>query len=95
MSGGGTPGSGTVEGGKKDEKKAGMNMSEVEITLTPEEIEGLDENALKALYEERVKTQTMEGEICRDVAGHEAQQKRKATKQADDKAAKKAKDFKF
>jgi hypothetical protein len=30
--------------------------SDVDVALTPEEIEGLDEAALKALYDEKVKT---------------------------------------
>ena len=72
--------------------------TDVEVTLTPEEMEGLDEAALKALYEERV-AEARAGNRREDfsdlVAAKAAQQKRKLDQQKGGAANKKQKDFKF
>lgn len=85
---------------KKGEKKGKgvLQSTEIEVNLTPEEVEGLDEAQLKALYEEKVaeaKAQSRREDFSDLVAAKAAQQKRKIAQKAEDKAAKKAKDFKF
>lgn len=77
----------------------GAGVSDVEVTLLPEELEGLDEAAVAALYEEKVAAARAEQkpeDFSEMVAAQAAAQKRKIQRQADAKAAKKAKDsFKF
>lgn len=70
---------------------------DVEVTISPEELEGLDEDALKQLYNERM--QEMRSANKREdfsdmVAAKAMQQKRKLAAKQDSKS-KKAKDFKF
>jgi splicing factor 3B subunit 2 len=75
-----------------------LQSTEIEVNLTPEEVEGLDEAQLKALYEEKVaeaKAQSRREDFSDLVAAKAAQQKRKIAQKAEDKAAKKSKDFKF
>jgi splicing factor 3B subunit 2 len=70
----------------------------VEVTLAPEELEGLDEAAIAALYEERVaaaRAANAREDFSDMVAAHNAAAKRKAAARADTRAAKKQKDFKF
>lgn len=88
-------------GGKKDRKKLGVLQNlptDVEVNLTPEEVEGLDETALRQLYEDRLaeaRGANKREDFSDMVAARAAQQKRKNAAQ-DDKAAKKSKgDFKF
>eukprot|EP00873_Tetraselmis_striata_P035015 jgi/Tetstr1/455279/TSEL_042115.t1 len=71
---------------------------DVEVTLTPEEIEGLDDDAVKKLYAQRVEElkAANKGEDFSDmVAAKAVQQKRKAAAKEQEKAAKKQKEFKF
>ncbi|KAF8068310.1 SF3B2 [Scenedesmus sp. PABB004] len=86
-----------AEGGGK--KKPG---TDVEVTLSPEELEGLDDAAIKALYESKLAAAQAAAKGDREdfsdmVAGHAAAQKRKIQQRADTRAAKKQKDkdFKF
>jgi splicing factor 3B subunit 2 len=70
----------------------------VEVTISPEELEGLDEAAIRALYEERVaqvKAANAREDFSDMVAEDAAARKRKMTARADARAAKKQKDFKF
>ncbi len=69
--------------------------ADVEVALTPDEIEGLDEAALKALYDGKVAEANRREDFSDMVAAKAAQLKRKMAQKADDKASKKAKDFKF
>lgn len=48
---------------------AGVGGGDVEVTLLPEELEGLDEAAIKALYEERA-AELRVGGWCLVVGGH-------------------------
>ncbi|KAF5840669.1 hypothetical protein DUNSADRAFT_15912 [Dunaliella salina] len=72
---------------------------DVEVTLTPEEMEGLDEGGLKALYEQKlaeVRAGNKREDFSDMVAAKAAQQKRKAQQKADGgKKQKTGKDFKF
>ena len=71
--------------------------TDIEVNLTPEEVEGLDDAALKQLYEERLAEARGKREDFSDmVAARAAQQKRKSSAQ-DDKTSKKSKGdgFKF
>lgn len=74
---------------------------DVEVTLTPEELEGLDNEGIRALYEAKVAAAQAAAKAEREdfsdlVAGHAAAQKRKAAARADSRAAKKQKEtFKF
>lgn len=71
------------------------------MTLTPEELEGLDNEGIRALYEAKMAAAQAAARADREdfsdmVAGHAAAQKRKAAARADSRAAKKQKDtFKF
>lgn len=78
----------------------GLAPADVEVNLSPEEIEGLDEAAVRALYEEKVaalRAADRREDFSDLVAAKAAQQKRKAAAKADGgKGAKKAKgDEKF
>jgi len=72
---------------------------DVEVTLTPEEIEGLDDEAIKKLYAQRVeeiKSSNKHEDFSDMVAAKAAQQKRKGAAKEQERAAKKQKDtFKF
>ena len=72
--------------------------TDVEVNLTPEEVEGLDEAALKQLYEDKLaeaRGATKREDFSDMVAARAAALKRKNAGQ-DDKSAKKSKgDFKF
>ncbi|KAG2445639.1 hypothetical protein HXX76_000249 [Chlamydomonas incerta] len=75
--------------------------ADVEVTISPEELEGLDEAQVKALYEARVaemRAGSKREDFSDMVAAKAAQQKRKQAAAADNKAAKKSKgsdNFKF
>lgn len=73
--------------------------SQIEVTLSPEEIEGLDEAAIRQLYEERVeqmKQATRREDFSDMVAAKAAQQKRKLAQKQSGKAKKqKEEKFKF
>ncbi|KAK9818025.1 hypothetical protein WJX72_005866 [[Myrmecia] bisecta] len=72
--------------------------SDVEVAIDPEELEGLDDAAIKALYESRLAEQraTSAREDFSDlVAQKAAQQKRKAAERKEAGKAKKQKEFKF
>jgi len=75
--------------------------ADVEVTLSPEELEGLDNDGIRALYEAKMAAAQAAARAEREdfsdmVAGHAAAQKRKAAARADARAAKKQKDsFKF
>uniref|UniRef100_A0A061RQR5 Splicing factor 3b subunit 2-like n=1 Tax=Tetraselmis sp. GSL018 TaxID=582737 RepID=A0A061RQR5_9CHLO len=73
--------------------------TDVEVTLTPEEIEGLDDDAIKRLYAQKVqeiRAANKPEDFSDLVAAKAAQQKRKALAKESEKAAKKQKDsFKF
>lgn len=76
----------------------GLMPTDVEVTLTPEELEGLDEAGIKALYDEKVaevRSANRHEDLSDMVAKNAAAQKRKLAAKSDDKASKKAKDFKF
>ncbi|KIY97813.1 hypothetical protein MNEG_10147 [Monoraphidium neglectum] len=76
---------------------------DVEVTLLPEELEGLDEAAVKALYEEKaaeMRAAQRKEDFSDMVAAQASLQKRKIQQRADAKATKKGKggagaDFKF
>ena len=71
---------------------------DVEVTISPEELEGLDEAAIRALYEERmaqVKAANAREDFSDMVAEDAAARKRKIAARADARATKKQKDFKF
>jgi splicing factor 3B subunit 2 len=74
---------------------------DVEVTLSPEELEGLDNEGIRALYEAKLAAAQAAAEPDREdfsdmVAGHAAAQKRKIAAKADARAAKKQKEsFKF
>jgi len=82
-------------------KKLGVlaNMpTDVDVAITPEEIEGLNEAELKALYESKLaeaRAANRREDFSDMVAAKAAQQKRKMAQKADEKASKKSKDFKF
>jgi splicing factor 3B subunit 2 len=73
----------------------------VEIALTPEELEGLDDDGIRQLYEEKLAAARSAKASGREdfsdlVAGKAAQQKRKLAQQKEAQAAKRSKtDFKF
>lgn len=73
----------------------------MEIALTPEELEGLDDEGIRGLYEEKLAAARAAKASGREdfsdmVAGKAAQQKRKLAQQKEAQAAKRAKsDFKF
>lgn len=75
--------------------------ADVEVTLSPEELEGLDNEGIRALYESKLAAaraaEAPDREDFSDmVAGHAAAQKRKIAAKADARAAKKQKEsFKF
>lgn len=75
--------------------------TDVEVTLSPEELEGLDNEGIRALYEAKVAAAQAAAKAEREdfsdmVARHAAAQKRKIQERADTRAAKKQKDsFKF
>jgi splicing factor 3B subunit 2 len=75
--------------------------ADVEVTLTPEELEGLDNEGIRALYEAKMAAAQAAARVDKEdfsdmVAGHAAAQKRKMAARADTRAAKKQKDsFKF
>lgn len=80
-----------------------LRGEEVEVTLDPEELEGLDEAGVAALYQERLAL-AKGGEVGADgredfsdmVAKQAASSKKKMAQRAEAKAAKKGKDsFKF
>lgn len=80
----------------KGKKRAG-GPGDVEVTISPEELEGLDEAAVRQLYEERMqemKAANRREDFSDMVAAKAAQQKRKLAQKNDTKA-KKQKDFKF
>ncbi|KAG1665007.1 hypothetical protein FOA52_014687 [Chlamydomonas sp. UWO 241] len=98
------PGTQTADGGEgagkagKGSKKLGMLAglpTDVDVALTPEEIEGLDEAALKELYDAKVAEARGGGreDFSDMVAAKAAQQKKKIAERADKKS--KSKDFKF
>ena len=74
---------------------------DVEVAIDPEELEGLTEQEMEELYNERLASAKAGAAGGREdfsdmVAAKAAQLKRKATQQKDGKAAKKAKDsYKF
>ena len=75
---------------------------DVEITISPDELEGLDPAAVRALYEAKLAEAGGGGAVGREdfsdlVAGHAAAQKKKIAQRAEARAAKKSKDkdFKF
>jgi len=79
-------------------KSQAVGSADVEVTLTPDEIEGLDDESIKKLYAQRVEDMRSanRGEDFSDmVAAKAVQQKRKAAAKQEEKAAKKQKDFKF
>lgn len=72
----------------------------MEVTLSPEELEGLDNEGIRALYESKVAAAKAAAPGREDfsdmVAAHNVARKRKDQKIADAKAAKKQKEsFKF
>ena len=73
--------------------------NDVDVTLTPEELEGLDEAGIKALYEEKLaeaRSSNRHEDLSDMVRQNAAAQKRKLAAKSDDKAGKKAKEsFKF
>lgn len=74
-------------------------VNDVEVALTPEEIEGLDEAGIKQLYDAKVaeaRAANKREDFSDMVAAKAAQQKRKLQQKADaNKKAKTGKDFKF
>jgi splicing factor 3B subunit 2 len=74
---------------------------DVEVTLSPEELEGLDNEGIRALYEAKMAAAQQAAKAEREdfsdmVARHAAAQKRKIAERAETRAAKKQKDsFKF
>ncbi|GBF91105.1 splicing factor 3B subunit 2 [Raphidocelis subcapitata] len=96
-----------IPGAAGDKRRAGGagagGAGDVEVTLLPEELEGLDEAAVKALYEERaaeMRAAQQREDFSDLVAAQAAVQKRKIQQRADAKASKKGKgggaaDFKF
>ncbi|GFH25507.1 PSP domain-containing protein, partial [Haematococcus lacustris] len=86
--------------GDKTKKPAKPGTIDVEVTLTPEEMEGLDDAGIKALYEEKVAEARRAANTREDfsslVAENAAKQKRKAAAKQDPlKKQKTGKDFKF
>jgi|LauGreSuBDMM15SN_2_FD.fasta_scaffold41155_2 splicing factor 3B subunit 2 len=77
----------------------GLMPSDVEVNLQPEELEGLDEAGIKALYEEKVaeaRAANRHEDLSDMVRQNAAAQKRKLAQKSDDKASKKTKEsFKF
>lgn len=77
----------------------GLMPNDVDVTLTPEELEGLDEAGIKALYEEKLaeaRSSNRHEDLSDMVRQNAAAQKRKLAAKSDDKAGKKAKEsFKF
>jgi len=79
----------------------GPGGAEMEVTLSPEELEGLDNEGIRALYEAKLAAAQAAAAPEREdfsdlVAGHAAAQKRKIAAKADARAAKKQKEsFKF
>ena len=73
--------------------------TDVDVTLTPEELEGLDEAGIKALYEEKLaeaRASNRQEDLSDMVRQNAAAQKRKLAAKSDDKTGKKAKEsFKF
>lgn len=73
----------------------------MEVTLSPEELEGLDNEGIRALYEAKMAAAQQAAKAEREdfsdmVARHAAAQKRKIAERAETRAAKKQKDnFKF
>lgn len=88
---------GADAGGKKggSKKLPGVLANlpqDVEVALTPEEIEGLDEAAIKQLYESKLaeaRASNKREDFSDLVAAKAAQQKRKAAQRAEDKGEKK------
>eukprot|EP00882_Tetradesmus_deserticola_P017079 GHRQ01018275.1.p2 GENE.GHRQ01018275.1~~GHRQ01018275.1.p2 ORF type:complete len:150 (+),score=31.29 GHRQ01018275.1:863-1312(+) len=74
---------------------------DVEVTLSPEELEGLDNEGIRALYDAKMAAAQQAAKAEREdfsdmVARHAASQKRKIAERAETRAAKKQKDsFKF
>ncbi|KAF6264232.1 hypothetical protein COO60DRAFT_1621623 [Scenedesmus sp. NREL 46B-D3] len=89
-----------AEGGKRKPGAAG-GAPDVEVTLSPEELEGLDNEGIRALYEAKMAAAQHAAQGEREdfsdmVARHAASQKRKIAERAETRAAKKQKDnFKF
>jgi len=90
-----------IPGQEQKKKKPGVPGGaprDVEVTISPEELEGLDEAAIRALYEERmaqVKAANAREDFSDMVAEDAAARKRKIAARADARATKKQKDFKF
>lgn len=89
-----------AEGAKRKPGAPGA-APDVEVTLSPEELEGLDNEGIRALYEAKMAAAQQAAKAEREdfsdmVARHAAAQKRKIAERAETRAAKKQKDnFKF
>ncbi|CAK0783418.1 hypothetical protein CVIRNUC_006617 [Coccomyxa viridis] len=86
-----------IPGAKAGPGKKG-SAADVEVAIDPAELEGLDEEGVRALYEERLQQQqsTASRENFADmVAAKAVQQKRKAAERKEGKAKKAKESFKF
>ena len=63
--------------------------------VQPDELEGLDEDAIKLKYQEGVERNQASKEDMSDLIALEARKRKRKQDQASQRAAKKSKDFKF
>jgi splicing factor 3B subunit 2 len=76
-------------------KKDGKKGEGVEVALDPNEMETLDENKIKQLFDQQKMAEKDAEDLSDMVAEHAANQSKKRKKQSDSKSSKKSKDFKF
>ena len=67
----------------------------VQVALDADELEGLDEDAIKLKYQEGVERNQASKEDMSDLIALEARKRKRKQDQASQRAAKKSKDFKF
>ena len=73
----------------------GGSQRGVQVALDADELEGLDEDAIKLKYQEGVERNQQSKEDMSDLIAQEARKRKRKQDQASQRAAKQSKDFKF